>query len=60
MEKEGSKRVELAGKDDKWQFTAVLASSMNGDFLPIQLVYEGKTARCIPQVNFQAIGMLLT
>jgi len=42
MKKEASKRVELAGKDDK-QITAVLASTMNGDFLPIQLVYEGKT-----------------
>ena len=25
---------------------------MTGDFLPLQLVYQGKTTRCLPQVNF--------
>ena len=25
---------------------------MEGDFLPPQLVYEGKTPRCLPQVDF--------
>jgi len=52
MEEEGARRVEIAGKDDKWQITTVLAGAMNEDFLPPQLVYEGKTPRCIPQVNF--------
>jgi len=42
IEKEGSKRVEPAGKDDKLQITAVLAGTMNGDFLPVQLVYGVK------------------
>ncbi len=44
MEKEGSKRVEIAGADDKRQITAVLGGSMAGDFLPVQLIYQGKTA----------------
>ena len=48
MELEGAKRVEIAGKDDKRQITAVFAGSMAGDFLPIQLVYKGKTPRCLP------------
>ena len=52
MEQEGAKRVEIAGKDDKQQITAVLACTMNGDFLPLQLVYQGKTPRCLPQVEF--------
>jgi len=26
--------------------------TMNGDFLPIQLVYEDKMTHCIPRVNF--------
>ena len=39
MAEEGSKRVDVAGKDDKCQVTAVFAYSMSGDFLPIQLVY---------------------
>ena len=32
MELEGAKRVEIAGKDDKRQITAVFAGSMAGDF----------------------------
>ena len=41
MEK-GAKRVEIAGKDDKTQITAVSTGSMNGDFLPQQIIYQGK------------------
>lgn len=52
MEKEGTKRIELAGKEDKRQVTAVLAGSMAGDFLPPQIVYQGKTNRCLPHVDF--------
>lgn len=33
MEKEGSKRVEIAGIDDKRQITAVFAGTLIGDFL---------------------------
>ena len=52
METEGLKRIEVAGKDDKRQITAVFGASMEGDFLPVQLVYQGKTTRCLPQVEF--------
>ena len=52
MEKEGAKRVEVVAKDDKQQITAVFCGSMTGDFLPIQLIYEGKTNRCSPQYKF--------
>ena len=52
MEVEGAKRVEVAGKDDKWQITADFAGSMTGDFLPPQLVYKGKTECCLPQYQF--------
>jgi len=31
MEKEGSKKVELIGKDDKRQITVTFAGSMNGN-----------------------------
>jgi len=54
MAEEGSKRVDLAGKDDKCQLTVVFACSMSGDFLPIQLVYQGKTTKCLPKHNFPA------
>ena len=52
MEKEGTKRVEIIAKDDKRQITAVFAGSSSGDFLPPQLIYEGKTGRCLPQFQF--------
>jgi len=59
MEVEGSKRVDLVGKDDKRQITACFAGTMEGDFLPPQLVYEGKTPRCLPQIDFLVADMLL-
>ena len=52
MAKEGSKRVEICGIDDKQQITAVFGCSMSGDFLPIQLVYQGKTDKCHPPFQF--------
>ena len=51
MAKEGSKRVEVTGLNDK-HITAVFTGTMSGDFLPVQLVYKGKTARCLPTINF--------
>ena len=52
MEEEGAKRVEIDGKDDKRQITAVFGCSLTGDFLPLQLIYQGKTTKCLPQVRF--------
>ena len=51
MESEGWKRVDLAGKGDKRQITAVFGWSLMEDFLPSQLIYQGKTKRCLPQVK---------
>ena len=48
-EKEGTKRIQLASKEDKRQLTAVLAGSMSGDFLP---PHQGKTNRCFLYVEF--------
>ena len=52
MDKVGSKRVEIAGVDDKRQIMAVFAGSLTGDFLPPQLIYKGTTHRCLPTVQF--------
>ena len=52
MDKEGSKRVEVVGIDDKHQITATFVASLPGHFLPVQLVYEGKTTKCHPAVEF--------
>jgi len=45
------------GKDDKHKITA---RSMAGDFLPIQLVYKGKTPCCLPHVESVPEGWHLT
>ena len=45
MEKEGSKRVEIAGIDDKRQITAVFPGKLVGDFLPSQLIYKEKNKK---------------
>ena len=52
MELKGAKRVEIAGISDKRQITAVLCGTMAGDFLPPQLIYQGKTTACLPRYKF--------
>ena len=42
----------LKGIDDKRQITARFAASMSGESLPIQVIYEGKTRRCLPKYAF--------
>ncbi|XP_011408602.1 PREDICTED: uncharacterized protein LOC105315598 [Amphimedon queenslandica] len=49
MEKRGTKRVEIEGIDDKRQITAVFACTLSGKFLPIQLIYQGTTQKCLPK-----------
>ena len=48
MEKEGAKRIQIKGLDDKRQFTAVFGDTLTGKFLPIELVYQGSTNQCHP------------
>ena len=36
-------------REKKKQITGTFAVSMTGDFLPMQLTYEGKTPRCLPK-----------
>lgn len=47
-----SKRVEIAGLGDKRQITATFAGSLDGNFLPMQVLYQGKTTRCHPHFTF--------
>ena len=44
----------INGIDDKRQITATFRVSMTGTFLPIQLIYEGKTPRCLTRFDFLA------
>ena len=43
MELHGSKHVELIGLQDKQQNTTVFCETLVEVFLPVQLVYKGKT-----------------
>ena len=47
-EVKGSKQVSIAGLDDKRQITAVVASSLDGHLLPLQLIFTGSTDACLP------------
>ena len=39
----------LVGKGKKKQITGTFTVTISGLFLPMQLIYEGKTQRCLPQ-----------
>ena len=47
LNEKGAKSAPLQGKGKKKQITGTLAVSITGDFLPMQLIYEGKTPRCL-------------
>ena len=48
----GSKIVPVKGVDDKRQVTATFTVTASGSFLPIQLIYSGKTKRSLPKFDF--------
>lgn len=52
MDRQGVKRVEIGGANDKRLITAVFCGSLVGDFLPVQVIYQGKTDRCHPNYQF--------
>lgn len=48
MNEAKAKVVQIANSDDKRQITAVLATTMTGEYLPPQLLFKSKTPRCHP------------
>ena len=52
MDQLGAKRVEVCGANDKRLITTVFCGSLVGDFLPIAVIYQGKTTRCHPRYEF--------
>ena len=52
MEKEGKKSVSIVGSGDKRAITATFVIDLKGNFLPMQLIYGGKTNRSIPRIDF--------
>ena len=47
-----AKNIPRKGVDEKRQVTPTFAVSCTGDFLPIQLIYAGKTERSLPKYSF--------
>ena len=45
----GASQVPITGLEDKRQITTLLAATKAGDTLPPQLIYTGKTDRCLPK-----------
>jgi len=58
--KKGMKRMEKAAVDDKRQITAIFACTLPGKFLPMQLIYQGTTTKCLSKnVNFPSDWQLM-
>ena len=49
MNQKNAKNVPIQGIGDYRQITGTFGVSMSGNFLPIQLIYQGKTNRCQPK-----------
>ena len=52
MEKKGAKNVPISGIDDKRSITATFSITMENKFLPMQLIYKGKTSQSLPKIQF--------
>ena len=49
----GETSVGIKGSSDKCSITGTFAISLHGDFLPLQLIYGGKTSQSLPKYRFQ-------
>ena len=49
---ENSKHVSISGSSDKRAITATFGITLNNSFLPMQLIYGGKTAQSLPKFEF--------
>ena len=52
MHPRGEKQVPVKGTDDKRCYTSLLACTLSGDFLPPEIIYQGKTTQCHSAVDF--------
>ena len=52
MAEQGANKVSIAGTDDKRQITGVFTVTLDGQFLPVQLSYQGSTKACLSRVKF--------
>ena len=52
LEEKGTSRVSVSGTSDYRQITGTFGITISGDFLPIQLIYQGKTKLRQPKYQF--------
>ena len=52
MAAKGSTNVTIAGASDKRSIAATFAITLSGEFLPMQLIYGGKTEQSLPRYKF--------
>ena len=52
IKERGAGCVEIAKYGDKRMITATFAATLSGKFLPMQILYGGKTDRCHPKHQF--------
>ena len=52
MAKKGVSTVEIVGSGKKRSITATFVVSLDCTFLPMQLIYDGKTQQSVPKVEF--------
>ena len=50
LAEKGVRRVARQDADERRQLTGVIAHTMQGDMLPVQCIYNGKTARVLPHL----------
>lgn len=55
-EDKGATSVAVIGAEDKRQITACIASSLSGELLPLQLIFQGKTPRSLPPATPASIA----
>ena len=49
--------IPIGHSDDKRQVTAVLTATLTGEFLPPQIIHQGKTEKCHPKWQSQKGGI---
>ena len=52
LTQKSSSTVPIKGVSDKGMITGAFTISLDGQYLPIQLIYAGKTHKSIPKMNF--------
>ena len=52
LAKKNTKTVPIKGSSEKCTITAMFAISLQGDSVPMQLIYGGKTRKCLSRFKF--------